>query len=340
MRALLRTRILAVGIVAVGCLVPASPAGASRRGGPPDRGALQRRADQAAVRYDRAVAVLGRLADDIDRLERKIAATESRMTPLRATVTRRAVAVYTSDRGLDAFSGFAAGGDLVDSARGAKLASGASARDYAALRAIGDAGAELARRRDQLAARRAEQQRATDDLRAERHRVELALSFLARRERALQTRLVVRASRGERAPLDDRAPSGPVPVVTDFVCPVRGAMTFSDTWGAPRSGGRRHEGTDIMNAYGTDNVAVVSGSFEMHHSGLGGLSIYLHGDDGNTYYYAHLSQIVGPDRRVAQGELIARTGSSGDATTPHTHFEFHPGGGRAVDSYPLVRAHC
>ena len=95
-----------------------------------------------------------------------------------------------------------------------------------------------------------------------------------------------------------------------------------------------------MNPYGTPNVAVVSGGFETHHSGLGGLSIYFHGDDGNTYYYAHLSGVVGPDRRVAQGEVIGLTGSSGDATIPHTHFEFHPGGGPAVNSYPLLRAHC
>ena len=170
--------------------------------------------------------------------------------------------------------------------------------------------------------------------------MELALSSMANREQALQSRLIVRASRGERAPPDEPPASGPIPVVTDFVCPIQGPLTFTDTWGAPRPGGRRHEGTDLMNAYGTPNVAVVSGEFETHHSGLGGLSIYLHGDDGNTYYYAHLSQIVGPDRRVARGEVIARTGSSGDATTPHTHFEFHPGGGPAVNSYPLVRAHC
>jgi len=335
MRAILRPL-----IVAVGCLALASPAAATGRGDPPTSRDLQRRADSAAVRYDRAVATLSRLADDIDRLERRIAGAESRIAPLRATVTRRAVVVYTTDRGLDAFAGFAAGADPVESARGAKLVSEVSAGDYAALRAMADATAGLTRRLDELAARRAEQQRATDDLQAERRNVELALSYMVRREQALQSRLIVRASRGDRAPLDAVPPSDPIPVVTDFVCPIRGPLTFTDTWGAPRPGGRRHEGTDLMNPYGTPNVAVVSGSFETHHSGLGGLVIYLHGDDGNTYYYAHLSQIVGPDRHVAQGEVVALTGSSGDATTPHTHFEFHPGGGAAVNSYPLVRAHC
>jgi len=331
---------LRILIVAALCLALASPAGAARRGDPPTSRDLQRRADDAAARYDRAMAQISRLSDDIAALERRIGDAESKMGPVRAAVTRRAVAVYTSDRGLDAVAGFADGGDIVESARGAKLASGVSARDYAVLKTVGAATAELARRRDQLADRRAEQQRATDDLQTERHNVEQALAFMVRREAGLESHLISRASRGERVPLDAGLPSGPNPAVTDFVCPIRGPLTFTDTWGAPRGGGRRHEGTDLMNAYGTSNVAVVSGDFETHHSGLGGLSIYLHGDDGNTYYYAHLSQIVGPDRRVAQGEVIALTGSSGDATTPHTHFEFHPNGGRAVNSYPLLRAHC
>jgi murein DD-endopeptidase MepM/ murein hydrolase activator NlpD len=332
-------RALARGLIAaVLCLALASPAGASRRGDRPTRDELQRRADQAAVRYDQAMGSLGKLANDMTRLERKIGNAEAKMAPLREVVTRRAVAVYTSDRGMAAFSGLDNGDDLVDSARAAMLTAMLSAGDNAAIRAIADASAELARRRDELAARRAEQQRLTDDLKAERKNVELALSFLARRDNALQSRLIGRASRDERTPYE--AQSGPIPVVTDFTCPIRGPLTFTDTWGAPRGGGRRHEGTDLMNPYGTPNVAVVSGTFETHHSGLGGLSIYLHGDDGNTYYYAHLSQIVGPDRRVAQGELVARTGSSGDATTPHTHFEFHPNGGRAVPSYSLLRGHC
>src|SRR5688500_4218268 len=174
MRALLRTF-----IVVVLCLLLASPAGAARRGDPPSRRDLQRKADVAAVRYDRAEAALERLADDISGLERRISDSEAAMAPLRAGVTRRAVALYTgdraaapparladdisglerritasaaamaplragvtrraaalytSDRALDASSGLSTGDDLVESARGATLASGASARDYTTIR--------------------------------------------------------------------------------------------------------------------------------------------------------------------------------------------------------------
>jgi murein DD-endopeptidase MepM/ murein hydrolase activator NlpD len=335
MRALLRTF-----TVVVLCLGLASPAGAAGRGDQPTRRELQRRADAAAARFERAEVALERLGDDIARLERRISDGEAEMAPLRAKVTRRAVALYTSDRALDAFSGISTGDDLVESARGAKLASGASARDYAAIRKIEAASRELAHRRDELAARRADQQRAASELAGEKKTIGLALADMAKRERALQSRLIARASRSERTPLPAGAPAGPIPVVTDFICPIRGPLTFTDSWGAPRSGGRRHAGADLMNPHGTPNVAVVSGSFETRHSGAGGLTIYLHGDDGHTYYYAHLSKIVGPDRRVAQGEVVALTGATGNARAPHTHFEFHPNGGPAVNPYPLVRAHC
>src|SRR5438309_858904 len=187
MRSLLRASIVAGLCLGLGS--PAAAAGA-RRGDLPTSGDLQRRADTAARRYDGAMAVLSKLGDDIAALERRIGEAESRMAPLRAAVTRRAVAVYTSDRGLDAVAGFADGANLVESARGAKLASGASARDYAVLEAMGAATTGLARRRDELAARRAEQQRVTDDLQAEKRSVELALGFMARREQGLQSHLI------------------------------------------------------------------------------------------------------------------------------------------------------
>lgn len=125
-----------------------------------------------------------------------------------------------------------------------------------------------------------------------------------------------------------------------------GVHRFRDTWGAPRSGGRSHKGTDVFAAYGAPVFAITSGVVERHsNSGLGGLGLYLRGDDGNQYYYAHLDSTdpagqVG--NRVTAGEQIARNGSSGNADrwAPHVHFELHPGGGGAINPYPWLAAAC
>jgi len=205
---------------------------------------------------------------------------------------------------------------------GAKLISAGSARDYAAIRAIGEASAGLQTKREALAARRQEQQRATDDLKAERTNVELALAFMVKAGGA--TGPVDRAP-GQPGPVRAAGSLRPDPGGHRLHLPGPRAAHVHRHLGAP-GWGRRHEGTDIMNRYGTDNVAVVSGLFETHHSGLGGLSIYLHGDDGNVYYYAHLSRSSGPIggwprvRSLADGQL----GRCHDAPHP---LRVPPGGG-------------
>ena len=122
-----------------------------------------------------------------------------------------------------------------------------------------------------------------------------------------------------------------------MICPVRGAHSYSDTWGSARSGGRSHEGVDMIASTGTPLVAVVSGSVQFKQNSLGGNAVWLSGSDGNKYYYAHLSRFEGSSRGVSQGEVIGYVGSTGNAGVPHLHFEVHPGGGSAVNPYPYVR---
>lgn len=128
-------------------------------------------------------------------------------------------------------------------------------------------------------------------------------------------------------------------------CPVAGAVSFSDTWGAPRSGGRSHQGVDMIAARNTPLVAIYSGRIKRITTGsLSGLAVWLKADNGDEFFYAHLESYgdISVGQSVPEGYVIGYNGSSGNAPSwlPHLHFEWHPGGGSAVNPYPLVKSIC
>jgi murein DD-endopeptidase MepM/ murein hydrolase activator NlpD len=137
-----------------------------------------------------------------------------------------------------------------------------------------------------------------------------------------------------------------IPSSTGMACPINGFTTFTDTWGAPRGGGRTHQGVDMLAARGTPTVAIESGTIRrMGNGGLGGITIWLTGQSGDEYYYAHLDDWapgLSVGQAVGAGEHIGYVGSTGNASysVPHLHFELHPGGGSAVNPYPLVKGLC
>jgi peptidoglycan LD-endopeptidase LytH len=144
------------------------------------------------------------------------------------------------------------------------------------------------------------------------------------------------------APAPAPVPASPPPsnAGSGIVCPVAGPHAFADTWGAARSGGRSHEGVDMMSPRGTPLVAVESGYAQFKTTRLGGNSVWVNGASGTRYFYAHLSAWEGSSRNVSRGEVIGYVGATGNTTANHLHFEVHPGGGRAVNPYPYVRAVC
>ena len=124
-------------------------------------------------------------------------------------------------------------------------------------------------------------------------------------------------------------------------CPVPGA-TFVNDYGYVRPDGGRHEGVDLFAPSGTPIVAPVGGRIERYPNPSGGQAVQLHGRDGNRYYFAHLDR-YGEGGSVSRGTVIGYVGSTGDArmTSPHLHFEIHPGGGAATTSpYPALLASC
>lgn len=134
-------------------------------------------------------------------------------------------------------------------------------------------------------------------------------------------------------PPPDNAGSG-------LACPIEGPRSFADTWGAPRSGGRSHEGVDMMSPGGTPLVAMEAGRVEFKTNNLGGNTVRLYGASGTRYYYAHLSSWEGSSRPVSKGEVIGYVGKTGNTSANHLHLQVHPGGGRAVNPYPYARRAC
>lgn len=128
--------------------------------------------------------------------------------------------------------------------------------------------------------------------------------------------------------------------VRPIMFPILGAVSWVDTYLAPRGGGRRHEGQDLMSAKMNKLLACIDGVIVELRYGSSN-SLYLRGDDGYYYCYLHINndspgtdnganrydQAFGPGIaegvRVTKGQHIAFVGDSGNAegSGSHCHFE-------------------
>ena len=132
--------------------------------------------------------------------------------------------------------------------------------------------------------------------------------------------------------------------VTLEVFPVQGKCWFGDTWHAPRSGGRLHEGVDIIAARGNLLYAAVSGRISRIYvdspGSLAGNGLRIAQDNGTYVTYLHMDTLA-PEMAlgvpVTAGQVVGTLGSTGNSATPHLHFEVHPGGGAPVNPFPLVK---
>jgi murein DD-endopeptidase MepM/ murein hydrolase activator NlpD len=138
-------------------------------------------------------------------------------------------------------------------------------------------------------------------------------------------------------------------------CPVDQPRAVYDGFGAPRYAGgyHPHAGNDIIAPQGTPIRATFDGYAQAGSNTLGGYSVNVYGDLGYTYN-AHLMQ-PGVTGQVSAGQIVGYVGATGDTSTPHDHFEWHPNVipadwpaspygysviGSAVNPFPLLSQVC
>jgi murein DD-endopeptidase MepM/ murein hydrolase activator NlpD len=126
--------------------------------------------------------------------------------------------------------------------------------------------------------------------------------------------------------------------------PIQDVSTkqITNTWHAPRDGGRLHEGQDIFAPRGTSILSATEGYVvKIGENSLGGQTVSVIGAGGRVYYYAHLEAYA---PQLAEGDyvttqtLLGYVGTTGNAagTPPHLHFGVYESTRGAMNPLPLL----
>ncbi|MFE6665057.1 M23 family metallopeptidase [Streptomyces sp. NPDC057697] len=171
-----------------------------------------------------------------------------------------------------------------------------------------------------------------------RHKAEARKKAEAKARAEAQRAAEARAAKVRAARSAERARLG------SFQLPVAGSYisTGYKSSGSLWSSGS-HSGVDFHAASGSSVVAVGAGTVvEAGWGGAYGNNIVLRMTDGTYTQYGHLSSIgVSVGQSVGAGQQIALSGSTGNSTGPHLHFEARttPSYGSDIDPVAYLRAH-
>lgn len=344
-----RVLVVALATLATGLfgLLPAGPASASAAD---DLARAQAKANQAARRLGQAQTLVAEAEARVEHARRRAAEADAQMAGTRSLVMQLAVRRYVGSSADD--WKFLDMGDANQSATARVLTDVVTGESADALDRLRADREDLALELDAVERAEKTSEEALADLRAENRKAAAEVEKLAKRVQELEEQ--ARRDAARQAAARTPAAASPAPAAAagsapagaaasgDWLCPVQGARAFSDDYGDPRPGGNRHDGNDILSPRGTPVVASVAGTLTRNQSPRGGLSYYLKGDDGITYFGAHLDTYSAAPGRVGAGTQIGTVGTTGDASggPNHLHFEMHPGGGRSINPYPTLTKYC
>ncbi len=311
--------------------------------------------DEATAAYADAETKLAEIQDELNETKEAVDATRARLDGLQEQLGDHVRVAYVNGPG-STLSAIFTGGDFNEFSDRVYVLDRIAEVDQGLVSRTSDARQELEWRQQDLATLTTEQEQAVQELEQRKQDVAATIEQLNAELDDLEQRYreqlaAERAAElaAEKAAAEEAAsgggggggappPSGGSPFQA---CPVAGGSSFTDSWGDPRSGGRTHEGTDMMASKGTPVAAAQSGTVSHGGDPLGGITATVTASNGDRTYYAHMSGFSKASGSVSAGTIIGYVGDTGNASgTFHLHFGYYPGGGAAVNPYPYLLQVC
>ena len=287
---------------------------------------------------------LGEAQDAAAAASARIAGLQARLARIRANLNDRVAAAFMSG-GSRSIGALLTSDSIEDASDRLQYTQSVVQGDADLATQVAVMAEELRRQAALLRSAAQQEAEASDDLEAQRAEIAAKVEQLNNVVQELEAEL---EAAEERAISLGGSASGGVPATGGVsitgtgaihTCPVAGNNSFVDSFGWPRSGGRTHQGIDMIAAAGTPVVAVAPGNARSASSVLGGLGVVVeHDSRGDWTFYAHLSSFAATGH-VSAGTVIGYVGATG-TTVNHLHFEYHPNGGAAVNPYSALVAVC
>jgi murein DD-endopeptidase MepM/ murein hydrolase activator NlpD len=296
---------------------------------------VQAELDRATARWNEAESRLDTTRAEIADTRIRIGRLEARVRAIETRLNRRAVIAFTNGPA-STVDLLLSSGSFTDFTDRLEFLGSMAQEDGDLILEQGVTREELRRERDSLSILEQRQASVAEELGEIKETIDAQLGRISERVAELTKKY-----REEIAATKELAILGqtPNPDGSLQVCPVAGLNSFVDSFGWPRDG-HTHQGIDLISAFGTPVVAAHPGSVTHSSSSSGGISAYVYGSGGYSFY-AHLSGYSSASGSVGAGTVIGYVGSTGNAgSTNHLHFEWHPGGGAAVDPYLMLLAVC
>jgi murein DD-endopeptidase MepM/ murein hydrolase activator NlpD len=297
---------------------------------------IQAELNRATAAWQSAVGRLDQTKAEVLQARVRIGTIERRLERIDARLENRAVAAFTNGPAStidlllssDSFTDFSDRLEFL----------GSVAQDDVDLALEQEnAQEDLRREREDLLDLSEEQAEMAEELRAIQERIDTELTRIQDRVADLTAEYRQEQAAARELQILGQSPDPSSPIQ---VCPVAGPNSFVDSFGWPRDG-HSHQGIDLIAPAGTPIVAAHPGVVSHSSSSSGGIQAYVRASSGTYTFYAHLSGYSSASGSVGAGTVIGYVGSTGNAgSTNHLHFEYHPGGGAAINPYQMLVGVC